>query len=48
MVGTDVELDYNDYIESIKAVRSDLLSKLPIEVARKVAYGNAQVLFGLR
>ena len=48
MVGTDVELDYNDYLESIKAVRSDLLSKLPIEVARKVAYCNAQVLFGLR
>ncbi|MSO91737.1 MAG: hypothetical protein EXR01_09305 [Acetobacteraceae bacterium] len=48
MVGTDVDFDYNNYIESIKAVRSDLLAKLPIEVARKVAYGNAQVLFGLR
>ena len=48
MVGTDAEGNNQDYIKSIQNVRGGLLANLPIDVARKVAYGNAKELFGLR
>ena len=48
MVGTDAEGNNADYVRSIQNVRSGLLANLPIEVARKVAYGNAKELFGLK
>lgn len=48
MVGTDAAGDNAKYIEAIATVRSGLLANLPIDVARKVAYGNAVALFGLK
>lgn len=48
LVGTDAEGDNDRYVESIRNVRSGLLANLPIEVARRVAYGNAKELFGLK
>ena len=44
----DAEGNNADYVRSIQNVRSALLANLPIEVARKVAYGNAKELFGLK
>ena len=48
MVGTDAEGDNDRYVVAIQNVRSGLLANLPIDVARKVAYSNAQALFGLK
>jgi hypothetical protein len=48
MVGTDASGDNDRYVRSIQNVRSGLLANLPVEVARKVAYGNAKELFGLK
>lgn len=47
MVGTDAS-NTHTFQESINNVRRGLLANLPPEVARKVAYGNAVALFGLK
>jgi predicted TIM-barrel fold metal-dependent hydrolase len=46
MIGTDAH-NANDYRKYVKAVRSGLLANLSDETAEKVAYKNAQHLFGL-
>jgi hypothetical protein len=48
MVGTDVNGQDRAYEQAINNVRLSLLSNLPPEVARAVAYGNAKRLFNLK
>ena len=47
LIGTDAHSN-SDYRKYIKAVRSGLLANLSDETAEKVAYKNAQYLFGLQ
>ena len=47
MVGTDAHSS-SDYRKFVKAVRGGLLANLSDETAEKVAYKNAQYLFGLQ
>jgi len=47
MIGTDAH-NSNDYRKYVKVVRSGLLANLSDETAEKVAYKNAQYLFGLQ
>jgi hypothetical protein len=48
LIGTDTTGSESAYTSSIKNVRSVLLPSLPIEAARKIAYGNAVALFNLK
>ena len=47
MIGTDARSDY-DFEAAIKTVRKGLLPYLKPDTARKIAYQNAQRLFGLK